>query len=119
MRVNHVCQNGSHALIAGFKLLDCLLNRRDKVLFAISGHFGVHSIALATMLPPKEKTTKVSDCTQITKNNPPNSNLPERFELLVGQLMFHSILVLVQTTLPVDVCSSPTNLGQFSIDLNL
>ena len=50
MRVNDISQNFLHTFVAGLKLFDGLLNGRNEVLLAISGHFGVHSIAFATVV---------------------------------------------------------------------
>lgn len=58
MRLDHVGQDRLHALIARLELLNGLLNGRNKGLFAISRHFGMHTIAFAS----DERRVKKETC---------------------------------------------------------
>lgn len=46
--LGHLGEGFPHSLVVSLELLDCFFDCRDEALFAITGHLGVHAIALAS-----------------------------------------------------------------------
>jgi hypothetical protein len=49
MCLNDLRQDGSHSLVARFKIMNSLFNSRNKRFLAVSCHLGVHTIAFSTV----------------------------------------------------------------------
>ena len=63
-------QDFSHACVVAFEFFDSLFDRSDEVLLAVSGHLGVHAVALTS---EKEKKNNQSAKGRRVRRQPTSS----------------------------------------------